>query len=188
MLNVFQHSQENTFTGVSFLINIVVACNLSLSLFKKKFRHWCFPDSYLKFWTTTFLKREKKVLLWEKKYCYKKRGSDIYRKSTYATLFVTSPRFLCFSKELAQFIVTTGCFINRKLSLKVVNHLLLSFDYPWLAKTLTGQTWLIDIYAMLPQNVLFLECFWRSHVYFIRYCNKPTEITRNHSCGRFLEN
>ena len=135
-----------------------------------------------------FFKERKKTLLWEKKYCYKKRGSDIYRKSTYATLFVTSPRFLCFSKELAQFIVTTGCFINRKLSLKVVNHLLLSFDYPWLAKTLTGQTWLIDIYAMLPQNVLFLECFWRSHVYFIRYCNKPTEITRNHSCGRFLEN
>ena len=49
VLNVSQHSQENTFTGVSFLINIVVACNLSLSLFKKRLRHWCFPDSYLKF-------------------------------------------------------------------------------------------------------------------------------------------
>ena len=44
----------------------------------------------------------------------------------------------------------------------------------------TGQTWLIDIYALLPQNVSFLECFWRSHIYFIRYCNNPTEITRNH--------
>ena len=60
-----------------------------------------FPDSYLKFLTTTFLKREKK-------HCYKKRGSDIYRKSNYATFFVTSPRFLYFSKELAQFIVRTG--------------------------------------------------------------------------------
>ena len=30
VLNVSQHSQENTITGVSFLINIVVACNLSL--------------------------------------------------------------------------------------------------------------------------------------------------------------
>ena len=102
--------------------------------------------------------------------------------------FRTSPRFLCFSKELAQFIVTTGCFISRKISLKVVNHLLLSFDNPWIAKTLTGQTWLIDIYAVLTQNVSFLECFWRSHVYFIRYCNKPTEITRNHFCDIFLEN
>ena len=52
----------------------------------------------------------------------------------------------------------------------------------------TGQTWLIDIYALLPQNVSFLECFWRSHIYFIRYCNKPTEITRNHFCDVFLEN
>ena len=161
MLNVSQHSQENTFTGVSFLINIVVAFNLSLSLFKKRFQHWCFPDSCLKSLTKTCLKREK-TLLWEKKHCYKKCGSDIYRKSTYATLFVTSPRFLCFSKELAQFIVTTGCFISRKKSLKVVNHLLLSFDNPWLPKTLTGQTWLIEIYAMLPQNVSFLECFWRN--------------------------
>ena len=50
-----------------FLINIVVACNLSLSLFKKRFRQWCFPDSFLKFLTTTFLKREKK-------HCYKKRS------------------------------------------------------------------------------------------------------------------
>ena len=45
-----------------FLINIVVACNLSLSL-SKKHRDWCFLDIYLKFSTTTFLKREKKALL-----------------------------------------------------------------------------------------------------------------------------
>ena len=48
-----------------------------------------------------FFKERKKALLWEKKHCYKKRGSDIYRKSNYA-------RFLYFSKESAQFIVTTG--------------------------------------------------------------------------------
>ena len=65
VLNVSQHSQENTFTGVSFLINKVAACNLSLSLFKKRFPHWCFTDSYLNFLTTTFLKREKKH--WDKK-------------------------------------------------------------------------------------------------------------------------
>ena len=55
-----------------------------------------------------FFKERKKALLWEKKHCYKKRGPDIYRKSTYATFFETSPRFLYFSKELAEFIVTTG--------------------------------------------------------------------------------
>ena len=47
---------------------------------------------------TTFLKR-KKALLWEKKHCYKKRGSDTYRKSNSATFYVTSPRFLYFSKS-----------------------------------------------------------------------------------------
>ena len=51
---------------------------------------------------------------------------------------------------------------------------------------LTGQTWLIDIYALLPQNLSFR--FWRSHIYFIRYCNSPTEITRNHFCDVFSKN
>ena len=66
----------------------------------------------------------------------------------------------------------------------------MKLDLPKLSRRYqpTGQTWLIDIYALLPQNVSFLECFWRSHVYFIRYCNKPTEITRNHFCDLFLEN
>ena len=64
--NIFQHLQENTFTGVCFLINIVAAGNLNLSSFKKRLRHWCFPDSHLKFLTTPFLKRivvRKKALL-----------------------------------------------------------------------------------------------------------------------------
>ena len=59
-----------------------------------------------------FFKERKKALLWEKKHCYKKRGSDIYRKSNYATFFVTSPRFLYSSKALAQFIVTTGLSVS----------------------------------------------------------------------------
>ena len=37
------------------------------------------------FLTTTFLKREKK-------HCYEKHGSDISRKSNYATFYVTSPK------------------------------------------------------------------------------------------------
>ena len=89
MLNISQHSQEKPFTRVSFLINIVAACNLILSLFKKWSPHWCFPDSYLNFLTTTFLKREKKN-------CYKKK-SIVVRN-------VDLCNFACIS---AQFIVTT---------------------------------------------------------------------------------
>ena len=60
-------------------------------------------------------------------------------------------------------------------------------DLPKLSRKfqLTGQTWLIDIYALLPKNVSFLECFWRFHIYFIRYCNNPTEITQNQFCDVF---
>ena len=42
LLYFSQQSQENTFTWVSFIINIVAACNWSRSLFKKRFRHWFF--------------------------------------------------------------------------------------------------------------------------------------------------
>ena len=48
-----------------------------------------FPDSYLKFLTKTFLKREKK-------HCYKKRGSDIYRKSNHATFFCNLTKIYVF--------------------------------------------------------------------------------------------
>ena len=68
ILNVSKHSQENTFTGVSFLKNVVAAGNLSLSLFKKRFWHWYFSYSYLKFVTTTFFKKiviRKKAFLLE---------------------------------------------------------------------------------------------------------------------------
>ena len=73
MLNVSKHSQENTFTRLSFLINIVAVGNLSLSLFKKRFWHWCFSDSYLKFVTTTFFKKiviRKRALLSETRIRY----------------------------------------------------------------------------------------------------------------------
>ena len=55
-LNVSEHSQANTFTGVSFLTNIVAACNLNLPLFQTSFRQWYFPDSYLNVLATTFLR------------------------------------------------------------------------------------------------------------------------------------
>ena len=55
-----EHSRENTCTGVSFLINIVAAYNLNLSLFKKRLWRRCFPDSYPNYLTTTFLA----LMLW----------------------------------------------------------------------------------------------------------------------------
>ena len=47
---------------------------------------------------------------------------------------------------------------------------------------------LINSYALLPENVSFLDCFFRSHIYFIRHFNNnPTKITRNHFRGVFLK-
>ena len=47
---------------------------------------------------------------------------------------------------------------------------------------------LIDIYALLPENISFLECFWQPRIYFTRFCNNPMEITQNHFCGVFSQN
>ena len=51
----------------------------------------------MKFLTTTFLKRKKKGTIIRKKALFKKRGSDIHRKSNYASFYLTSPRSLHFS-------------------------------------------------------------------------------------------
>ena len=103
-----------------------------------------------------------------------------------------------FNNALAQFIVTTG-YMEFYQSKKITERSKW-YTYYWVLKILdlpklsrryqpTGQTWLIDIYTLLPQNVSFLECFWRSRVYFIRHCNKPQEITpQNYFCDMFLEN
>ena len=45
----------------------------------------------------------------------------------------------------------------------------------------------INSYALLSENVPFLENFWRSHICFIRYFNNPTQITWNQFCGVFLK-
>ena len=55
MLETSQHSRESISTGVSFLMNILADLQLSLPLFKNRFRCWCFRDSFLQFSTTTFL-------------------------------------------------------------------------------------------------------------------------------------
>ena len=36
---------------------------------------------------------------------------------------------------------------------------------------------LINSYALLPENVSFLDCFFRSHIYFIRTLRKSHETT-----------
>ena len=186
MLNVSQHSQESNFTGVSFLINIVVAFNLNLSFFKKRSRYWCFPDSYLKFLTKTFLKREKK-------HCYKNRSivirnvdqrSQIYLRS----FFCNFAKISVFQQGVSRVYSDNRLFYQSKKITESSKSLTIEFWQSLTCQNLTGQTWLIDIYAMLPQNVSLLECFWRSQIYFIRYYNKPTEITWNHFCDGFLEN
>ena len=94
-LNVSQNWKKNTFT-VSFFLNIVAACNyiLILYLYSKRVSgtgvfltvNWNFLQQLFQ-----------RALLQEKKDCYKKRGSDdIYRKSNYATFYLTSPRCLYF--------------------------------------------------------------------------------------------
>ena len=121
-----------------------------------------------------FFKERKKALLWEKKHCYKKRGSDIYRKSNYATFFVTSPRFLYFSKELAQFIMTTVIysFISRKKSLKVVNNTLtIGF---W--RSLTCQNSHVDISPLGRLDWLIsMHCSHKTF-HFLSVSDGPTSI------------
>ena len=138
----------------------------------------------------------------KEKHCYRKCGSDIYHKSSYATFYLTLPRFLI----SAHFIVTTGyikLYQSKKKSLKVVNNTPTVGLWPSLTcqnshaiiSPLIFMTDFIDIYSLLPENVSFLECFQRSHSYFIRYYNNPaeitdnpTEITWNHFRGVFLKN
>ena len=66
LINVSQHSQENTCARVSFLIIIVAGLECRSIFIRIRFCHWCFPDSYLKFLIATFLKSiviRKKALL-----------------------------------------------------------------------------------------------------------------------------
>ena len=53
---------------------------------------WQLPEIF----NNNFFKEKKKHFYKKKKHCYKKRGPDIYRKSNYATFYLTSPRFLYF--------------------------------------------------------------------------------------------
>ena len=78
------------------------SCRMQLKLIfiQKEVPALVFSWQLSEIFNNNFFKERKKALLWEKKHCYKKRGSDIYRKSNYATFFVTSQRFLYFSKEL----------------------------------------------------------------------------------------
>ena len=116
LLNVSQQSRENTCTGASFLIIMVAACNLSLSLFKKWLQRRCFPGSCPKFLTTAF------STLFEKKHCYKKLGSDIYRKSDYPTFCFNvglSPLkfffFICFNDHPSKMMKNAFYFIVKAL-------------------------------------------------------------------------
>ena len=167
-------------------------CSLSLSLFTNRFWHWCFPDSYLNFFNNNFFKE---YCYKKKKHCYKKRGSDICCKSNYVTFYLTSARFLYFSTVHSDNGLYIVLSVEKKL-LKVVDDTTTIGIWQSLTchnshadiSPLVLMTDLIDIYALLPENISFLECFLWSHIYFIRYCNNPTEITQSHFCGVFLKN
>ena len=84
-------------------------------------------------------------------------------------------------------------FISWKKLLKVVNNI----PTVGLWRSLTCQNFhtdisplifvtdLVDFYALLSENISFLDYFWRSHIYFVRYCNNPTEVTRNQTKSRY---
>ena len=103
------------------------------------------------------------LINFEKKHYYKKRGSDIYRKSNYATFYIKLRQDFCIS----------GCDDNKvykvlsveKKSLKVVNNTIDDIGLWWLLtfqnsyaeiSQLILMTDLINNHALL---VSFLECF-----------------------------
>ena len=153
---------------MSLLINIPAGLQLSLPSFKNRLQRWCFPDSYIKFLTTTFLTHNK---LW-KKHCYLKSRANIANLMTQLFIFKIS-------------IVITGCIslISRKKSLNVVNNTptngiwrsLICQNFDADTSPLILKTDLTVIYALLSENVSFLECFWRSRIYFTKYANNTTE-------------
>ena len=130
--------------------------NLNLSLFKKRLRRWCLADSYLKLLTTTFLTHNK---LW-KKHCYKKRGSDIYHKFTYATFHHKLQQDYYISES------DNGLYkvlpVERK-SLKVVNNTLTIGVWSltcqtlmqWLSHWYSWQTWLIAMHCFHETTQFF---------------------------------
>ena len=75
--NVFKHSQENTCTRVSFLINVVASLQLKPIFIWKEVPPLVFPWQLAEIFNNNFFKE----------YCYKKRGSDIRRKSNTHFLF-----------------------------------------------------------------------------------------------------
>ena len=120
----------------------------------------------------------------KKKQCYKKRGSDVYRKSNYATFYLTSPRFLYFSIVHSNNGLCIYRFISWKKLLKVVNNTptiglwrsLTCQNFHDSVSPLMLMTDSIDIYALLPENASFLECFYWPHIYFIRHYNNPIKL------------
>ena len=119
----------------------------------------------------------------------------MYGKSNYEMFYLTSPRFLYFSTAHSDNGLYIVLLVEKK-QLKIVNNT----PFIGLWRSLTCQnshvyiiplilmTELINICVLLPENVSFLECFYRPHIYFIRCYNNPTEITQNYFCGLFLKN
>ena len=117
-------------------------------------------------------------------------------KSNYATFQLSLQRFLYFStvhSDIGLYIVLSV----EKKTLKVVNNIPIIGLWRSLASQnshaaicpLILMTNLIGIlHCLLKMFHSFPEYFKRPHIYFIRYCNSPTEITRNHFLCDIFEN
>ena len=138
-----------------FLINIVAGPSLS----KKMLRRWCFLYSYPKFVITTFLTLGK---LW-KKYYYKKCGHISIANLITQHFILNFAKISVFQTEILVYVKS----YRSKKPLRVVYSTLTT----GLWRSLTYQnahedisplilmTNSLNIYALLPENVSFLECF-----------------------------
>ena len=115
-----------------------------LQFCKIRLRRKCFPCSYLKFLTATFLALNK---LWKKHSCKKHGSEDIYRKSNYATFCFTLRQDFCISG------IENGLYkvllvkkkknkqknqTNKHTPKKETIQLPLGFENRWLVNTVTG--------------------------------------------------
>ena len=121
-----------------------------------------------------FFKERKKALLWEKKHCYKKCGSDIYRKSTYATFFCNFAKISVFEQGVSTVYSNNRYIVLsvEKKSLKVVNSTLtIGF---W--RSLTCQNSHVDICPLGRLDWLIsMQCSHKTF-HFLSASDGPTSI------------
>ena len=95
-IGVSQHSQENASTSASFLNSLQLQAILIKKGAPALVLFW-----QLKFLITAFLN----LIRFEKKPCYKKRGSDTYQKSNYASFYMNFDKISVFWQRVIQILI-----------------------------------------------------------------------------------